>query len=628
MAMAMQITPLAIRPFAPTLRAGVLASDAPAAAPDAVALSAPAPAPPVAANPWPELERMGLLAATPATSGPIGGALTATARQGLLGALTRLETSGVTFERQRGLRFPSLMKKYVPLSAGELANALEKEPVSFKHRFNVNVNGATHVRVASLQGLQLLDAVQGLGAQASPARSGAVEAARSLESRGWKFRAYNYSDDYGDSDSPTQPGTFPALLALNRRGTVDAETPTHSNDRVRFSADSQLIALDYFDGSGTDRGLANGPLAAGVREVTAKGYRFRTDDYYRNNYMAARDAYTALQGGNTLRMGQPDHVAVMVQAADLKSLGDLEKRLQTADDVHERIAKTALAAAGLENQGDAFVHAVMQDKHPHSLYLKAAVLAELVRAEAVSGDARYALENAVEDMGHVLNEDAQPARVAAYTEQFVAALRTSGRKAAWSMLATMRDELRARTGSPAEYQRLQDVVARLMAETHSINAAMEGIDLIRIPVGTETEDERLKLFLDIAARESEKSLDRTASDYRAILVHRTPGESLTVAGGRMCRVLETLALKRQQERASEVFATIQGGVASGRYGKLTADEALQRFSEQMVLSKSVDDALAALAASTTGGVPAGPATVQQSDDAVVIGGIRIPRTGQ
>lgn len=251
------------------------------------------------------------------------------------------------------------------------------------------------------------------------------------------------------------------------------------------------------------------------------------------------------------------------------------------------------------------------------------ILTDLVRAEARAGEPASALTRAAEDLGHLLLEDKPPARVVTGAAQYISALRKNGREAALAMLASGRDELRARTGNPAEYEHLQGVLVQLMERTRSIDAALEGIDLIRIPFGAETEEERLGVFLDLAAHEPEKTLDRTADDYRALLVHRAPGDTLATAGARMCHLLDMLALTDQQERASEVFATIQDRATSGEQGQKSPEQAVQRFSEQLALTGSVDKALTA---SLLGGISAGPGTVEQGDDFVIIGGIRIPRT--
>src|SRR5262245_51612224 len=48
-------------------------------------------------NPWPELKELGLVASTQIVPGPLGPALTETARSGLRAVLKRLQKSGATF---------------------------------------------------------------------------------------------------------------------------------------------------------------------------------------------------------------------------------------------------------------------------------------------------------------------------------------------------------------------------------------------------------------------------------------------------------------------------------------------------------------------------------------------------
>ena len=93
----------------------------------------------------------------------------------------------------------------------------------------------------------------------------------------------------------------------------------------------------------------------------------------------------------------------------------------------------------------------------------------------------------------------------------------------------------------------------------------------------------------------------------------------------MVAVLHALSVGRQQEKAAEVFAAIQVGSRNGRFGDMTGDEVVQRFTEALALTGSAEKALDCLRARQAG-MPAGPGTVKQDDEFVIIGGVKVPKT--
>ena len=617
----------ALAPVAPleTATAAAVPLDSAAISGGFVAAPGSAPVAANASNPWPELERLGLVSATTTVSGPIGQALTASARQGLCDALHRLEANGVTFERQRGVRLPGLMDKYIRLSADELADALENEPAEFKTQFNVNVDKAEHVHLQNLTDLRLLDGWAGLGSSALPTRASVIDAAHDAEKGGWTFSARNYAGAY-DSNEPAVDSAFAALMALVHRGEASMRQGNGSADWAPLTTDSDVIGASYFDGNGPDRGLSDGALAAAIREAASKGFTLSTSEYIRNP-SAARDVYTALAQGKSVKIGHDTQWGIDVTAAEMKNLSLADARMKQATDIYERFAKPTLSGTDRTSDAPFFVDFVLNDKHSHAPDLKGMVLSECLTAERRGNDWN-ALSNANEDMGHLLDMSGDPARVLAFTAQFSAALQVNRRDEVWNAMTHARDEMKARAGSDTALAQVEALLVRLLEKTRSFPAALEGVDLVRIPMGSETEEDRVRLFLDIAGREPEGGGGaHAADDYRAVMVHRLPTETLLEAGQRMLALFDTLALSKQQGRAAEAFCAIQEGTREGRFGSRSADETVQKLAEAMVTSRSLDDAMASLG-SHGGAVPAGPSTVETGDDYVVIGGIRVPRSGQ
>ena len=622
--LATSLTP-PLRSAAPTGALDATTLTRTAAGTAATAIASP-PAPPTSpVDPWPALERAGLLGGANAVSGPIGAALTTATRTGLLDALRRIEANGVTFEMQRGFHVPGLQSKYVAMSAEDLAEALEEQPSEFKTQLNVNIGDNAHIHLQNLDDIRLLDAYRGAGPAACPNRAAAVEAVRSLESNGIGFGAYNYSGAY-DTNAPVMGGGLATLMALVHKGSAYISDPPGSDQQRRLETDADLLAHDFFRGSGIDRGLPEGALAVTVRDADKAGCGFINPDYSSVELFPPLDAWKKLRGGATLLYGPKGGVKVSVTSAQMADLSKVAPRLAQAADIAARFAIPALANTPLAEYGQDFVSAVLDSTAPQPVEAKAELLARLVRAQFTNGrDAsRYTLERATKDMSNLLAIEPDATALTSLGTLYAAAVSEDKGDDALAIVKQARHQIAVRAGSPAEKTRLDGQLVKLAEATRSLSAALEGVELLRIPAGSESSDAREKLFLDIARAETTGTGALAASDYRALLVNRLPSESLIDAGNRFLALQGVLATAGQQPRTAEVFAFVQQGTREGRFGALSANDAMRRISENLALSRSLDDAMAALTAPSAG-VPAGDATVKNGDDCVIIGGVRVPK---
>lgn len=171
-----------------------------------------------------------------------------------------------------------------------------------------------------------------------------------------------------------------------------------------------------------------------------------------------------------------------------------------------------------------------------------------------------------------------------------------------------------------EHTRLLGIYRRFIDAARSEGAATEGLDLVRMPAGAETEEQRVKLFVDLAEASNEENRRYAADVYRAVLGHRHPGQGLLEAGNIMIKLMKYLGPCAKQDRAIEVFAELQQGK------RPVDDEMLKAFGMKLVASGSVDDALRA-AQGAHSIAESGAQIIDTSDDIVVIGGVTLKVKG-
>jgi len=235
------------------------------------------------------------------------------------------------------------------------------------------------------------------------------------------------------------------------------------------------------------------------------------------------------------------------------------------------------------------------------------------------------MSSAIADLDTLLDLEHDSAQLASLGVLFRAALAETGHRGkALEAISAARSDLETRAGSTSEQARLRTLLVGLVETTQSLSTAMEALDLVRIAVGPESEETRLKLFLDLAAAAPVPAAARAARHYRECLVQRLPTETLVETGQRLLSVLHLLAFIGQHDRAVEVFAFVQQGLREGRFGALSADDVMRGLSEKVLLTLSIDDALTALAAPQASLLPH-DGQVQNGTDAVIIGGVKIAK---
>lgn len=211
-----------------------------------------------ATNPWPALQRLGLVGAAHGTKGPLGHALDSAIRQGLLDSVTRLGQNGVTFELERTWRIPLVMSKYVALDAPQVVARLEDhgcEKLAFTHGAEV------HVSLADLDEIRAVDGVYGQGGDAlGPDDRAACAAVADLVGAGYEVTPGTWSRNIG--------GTPFQNWKMVQRFPLDIGTRRRLSERAADLDD--LLTLGYLK-TGIDRGVKNLQAAQRLRGLEEKG---------------------------------------------------------------------------------------------------------------------------------------------------------------------------------------------------------------------------------------------------------------------------------------------------------------------------------------------------------------------
>ncbi|MEW6282328.1 MAG: hypothetical protein AB1758_27220 [Candidatus Eremiobacterota bacterium] len=235
------------------------------------------------ANPWPELAEAGVLSLPVSHPGPLGLVLTEATREGLLGALIRLDRAGVEVSRMvRGKRFWRKTRKR--LEPAEVLEQIERTSGDRLKQLELSFRGRSQPEgMQHLRDLQVLDAELGLGETAlTPDVKPYYECLIDLREAGW-------------SNAPT-PTLLDTLNLLHRGGGASLVRAPEGQYvpwgkigdlRVDGKGIDRLAALNFLHGSGSDLGLADPLRAAGLRELEQRGIRL----YHQNEEVMAHIAY-------------------------------------------------------------------------------------------------------------------------------------------------------------------------------------------------------------------------------------------------------------------------------------------------------------------------------------------------
>ncbi|MEW6278987.1 MAG: hypothetical protein AB1758_10215 [Candidatus Eremiobacterota bacterium] len=583
------------------------AASQPAAPADTAQLSGAA-AP--VSTPWAKFESAGVMVAGGAVSGPIGAAIGEAGRQELQQAVERLQSAGVKLEYRRRLPIWKIRPRFKELTAEQAVNEIAAKKPDGLDRLEITVPGQTRRPLESLSDLHFADGLHAAGRSVlSKEDQAALRALDGLESKGFTVQdnRYYYDDDRRPVDD------LQVLRWLHRGDRVDLKR----KDESALSAYGRdgLLALEYFQGSGQDHGLKDSAKAARIRQAAEAGIQFYSDRRESSPFQ------TYVETPQTLQVGMGKGCLLNVKASELEDVDALKGRLAEYDQTFREILAGPYEKMGWTGN-QTFPSAVLDTADKFGLRVSAAVFGELVRSAAKAGDDRYDAYDRIKGLyADLCASSRTPFELARKASLVASTYATAGQKAAREILGQTREAVETRTSDKERRIELEELFFTLLNATGSVGCATEGLDLVRIRVGNESQDERVKVFRDIAARQSERTLDQTAACYRAVLVERAPGEGVAEAGARFVRILDALAVGRNQDRAIELFSTVQQGIRDGAWDGRRADQLVDQFARNLVLTEDVDKALNSLFASEG----ASQGAVAERGDVVIIGGVRVPR---
>lgn len=558
-----------------------------------------------AASPWPDLRQAGLMYTFASLGGPLGGALTEASRQGLLDSVERCQEAGVKFLYRRRFRLPWIRGKYKELTASEMVTRLEGQKGDIKRLEVQEPKRDKPWELYQLAELEALDIVHG-GAVPCELRTGQVlDTLKHFELQGMKFTNGQY---YYDSDP-----NLTLSQALARAGREDPQLYLNGNER-RFDIRNQeaINAMEYFHGTGQDIGLARPDQAKLLQEVAGRDVALKKDGYETTPFALY------LADSKAVSIHREDGPAMRFPLDGSYTPDRMEEEL---DDYTGRYQKFLAPALTRANLSLSYVPAeVLKLGGPYPQEFRMGLYSEVLNAVIDSGAGRDTTSQAEQLFTSLLEAGGSTFSIAQRAHLVLPAVRLHGPQAAQRVLAQADETLSEISAPGPEKERLTQLFFKLHETVPSVEACLEGLDLVRIPVEGSTEEQRLAVFEAIGARQSSETLPDTARHYRAVLVHRGPDESLSQAGGRFVKLLTGLSIGRNQQRAPGIFAAIQKGVRDSTCTSEQADSMVDSFLSNLMVSNSLEKALATAQFSENL-----DGTIAEDEDTLVVGGFEVPR---
>lgn len=534
-------------------------------------------------EPWATLRSAGALrtgaslaAAASATPGPAGPVVTEQVHRDLLAVLDRVERGGATFERRQERFLSFLEPRYLPLTE----DATVFQPDATVSDLVVTEPDSSRRLVSDLRDLQLLDCQYGAGPQAlGPEEQPMLQAAtrlHELSTRHWQ--------------SPCRQ-----LDRLQQAQPVVLDLP---GGAVRVENLDELALMDYLRGSG--QGVENLRLPGQARrlksareaglELTLDGRDVDPPELYRK----PQDSLCAARG---------EGLAVPIKAGELDDLPALLARLERHEQVFRERILPAHARFGRDHRPRVYPRLLVEKGAEFSLEVPAMVLAELLsrgpeRAWEAEPRAEKLAEGLLEKASDDLDLALKTLRISrVYTRQ--------GLSEAEQHLAEL--------AALPQRADLRDAFERVVAGTSSLEAAVEGLELVRIPVGVEPMNERLELFEQLSRCLPPEQKDATTPLYRMILAQRHPCDSLQVTGKRFLELRSVTG----DEEAREAFRRIQ----EQAHDPAEADRMVNELVRALLMEPDHKQALGRILGQTD--LP--QSQVETRGDSVLVGGVRVKR---
>lgn len=519
------------------------------------------------------LGSMGFLETFSALPTPFNSVLDATTRRELEASLQRLEDMGVTFETEKKLKLP-FTDDNRPLKAAEVLDSIEAQNLDPKQRPSLYAavpweNGA-YIRDFG-QLLAIEELLDGGGGQL-------LEAARSLEKVGLVHNPERLVQDIRAGSA--------GYIMLEKPRQFDHPEP----DRV--DSEDGLFFIDYLEGSGQDRGLKQPEIAQGLKRLVQE------------NWMARDRAYRVYaEGSEYARLSRRDGPTLQVAREHLSQPEQVMETWKSFQQAYRDHLSPALAKAGRRIRG--IPDSVVQTDQKFPVTTRVQAYAGVVQAAAGLDLPEHKLTSAVHQVYTSLVEHATTeAQLFTRLRAVAPTLASEGQDPALKLL----DELNHQD-APIRLGPREAVFEEIRQRTGSLSLAQAGINLVRIPLAGESQEERLELYSEIAARLPEENRDLTPEFYQEALIGRDQEMSLKENGRRFVTILGACANLKQPGLAPAVYHILHN---KGREGA-DLEQGLEDFVKAAVTGKSVAEALTHVAKTLE------PGSIEFLEDGIQVG---------
>ncbi|MEW6278122.1 MAG: hypothetical protein AB1758_05835 [Candidatus Eremiobacterota bacterium] len=565
---------------------------------------------------WTSLESAQLMSGE-AVPGPIGLAMTAAQKNGVLEVLRGIQRQDGQLREDRGFWAGLLGQRRVPCTPERALQVILEEGPEFDPPLRVRKDRQVW-DIGNLADLRDASALCG-----NEPLHPAGPALKRLRSAGWKLEV---RQDYSEYRQVDDLEAYRTVTRGNpeRRGTSREKElrltppPGHSFASETIWADADMLpSVDFFYGSGDPDGLADPELARGLKALQGEGLSLEcsTSACLGERSLDACAWYSAAVQGESLKLVEHRVEVAEFKPTDLEALRAEHGRWTRLD---QGLFQPAVQAGLVpERDLDDLVKMVARPVAGHSLEERARMLLDIVSADRTKEFSdSWRLYDDLADLGLAGPDFAREAARAA------AMARSVGSDEARKAVDFLLKELPGMVPLEPARQRLEQGYLRLLQSGADARTSEKCLELARTQVdGSPFEariDELARLRGAGARQEGYQGLQ---ADYQVILEHRRSGENLTDAARPMVVLLEALSAVGQAEQARDTYAYIRQGL---EFGLLTGseEELLQRFLQTLLLRPDPEEARTSLARPATA---TAPGSVQETPDHVKVGGVVIPR---
>ncbi len=306
------------------------------------------------------------------------------------------------------------------------------------------------------------------------------------------------------------------------------------------STPDHVLAMDFFGGSGLDRGLAQGERARCLKATAEAGLVSRWEAY--DQYARPRPRLPVGSGVSVPRL--------LVSESHLENPDQVVQADSEWRSAFFRYLAPVLSELGTLDRSVYVPDSFRSLDGPFPLETRLQCAAVLLSAVAPTSKKPW------QDAFNLY-------ATAAQASQSSLELLRNCELLAGSVSLGMASGLAQNPRSP--HAEVKDrIFEQLAAATGSPSVAAGAVETLRIRVGEESQQERLDLFRQLASCLSPEQRQHAPALYQEILANRLSHESLSVTGQRYLQVLSACAQLGQPLLAGPVFEHLQLGISEAR----------------------------------------------------------------